>query len=95
MAEDICALLAELGGDRNNWRLDHRFHGGAYARLPSHMAEYMQQFEQQYGVLLDPVYTAKASYALQYMVDNREFDEGSKVLLIHTGGLQGRRGFGL
>lgn len=95
MAEDICALLAELGGDRNNWRLDHRFHGGAYARLPSHMAEYMQQFEQQYGVLLDPVYTAKASYALQYMVDNREFDEGSKVLLIHTGGLQGRRGYGL
>lgn len=95
MAADISTLLTALGGDRGNWRLDHRFHGGAYARLPPSMAEYMQAFEHQYGVLLDPVYTAKASYAVQSMVDNHEFAQGSRVLLIHTGGLQGRRGFGL
>ncbi|MEX1666285.1 1-aminocyclopropane-1-carboxylate deaminase/D-cysteine desulfhydrase [Zhongshania arctica] len=95
MATDIAILLSDLGGDRGNWRLDHRFHGGAYARLPQHMAEYMTAFERRQNVLLDPVYTAKAAYAVQYMVDNKEFDPGNRVLLIHTGGLQGRRGFGL
>lgn len=94
MASDIATLISGLGGDRGNWQLDHRFHGGAYARLPQHMAEYMTAFERRQDVLLDPVYTAKAAYAVQYMVDNNEFDPGSRVLLIHTGGLQGRRGFG-
>jgi 1-aminocyclopropane-1-carboxylate deaminase len=95
MASDIAILLSELGGDRGNWQLDHRFHGGTYARLPQYMAEYMTVFERRQNVLLDPVYTAKAAYAVQYMVDNNEFDPGGRVLLVHTGGLQGRRGYGL
>ncbi|CAA0087120.1 D-cysteine desulfhydrase [Zhongshania aliphaticivorans] len=95
MASDISNLLSELGGDPGNWRLDNRFHGGAYARLPSYMAEYMQMFEGQYGVLLDPVYTVKASYAVHHMVEYDEFPAMSRILMIHTGGLQGRRGFGL
>jgi 1-aminocyclopropane-1-carboxylate deaminase len=95
MASDIAILLSDLGGDRGNWQLDHRFHGGTYARLPQYMAEYMTVFERRQNVLLDPVYTAKAAYAVQYMVDNNEFDLGGRVLLVHTGGLQGRRGYGL
>ncbi|WP_295871257.1 1-aminocyclopropane-1-carboxylate deaminase/D-cysteine desulfhydrase [uncultured Zhongshania sp.] len=95
MASDITAMFQSLKGDRGNWRLDHRFHGGAYARLPEQMAQYMREFELEYGVYLDPIYTAKAAYALQCMVENNEFAAGSRVLLVHTGGLQGRRGFGL
>jgi 1-aminocyclopropane-1-carboxylate deaminase len=95
MARDISAMLAVLGADRDNWQLDHRFYGGAYARLPQAVVEHMQTFECHNGILLDPVYTAKASYAVQSMINNQEFPTGSRILLVHTGGLQGRRGFNL
>jgi 1-aminocyclopropane-1-carboxylate deaminase/D-cysteine desulfhydrase-like pyridoxal-dependent ACC family enzyme len=39
------------------------------------------------------VYTAKMAYAVDCMINNGEFAEGARVLLIHSGGLQGRRGY--
>jgi len=93
MAADIQRLQLALDHHRSNWSLDHRFHGGAYARLSAPLQEFMQGFEARYGIGLDPVYTAKMAYAVDCMINNGEFAEGARVLLIHSGGLQGRRGY--
>ncbi|AMO68043.1 1-aminocyclopropane-1-carboxylate deaminase [gamma proteobacterium BDW918] len=93
MAADIQRLQLALDHHRANWSLDHRFHGGAYARLSAPLLEFMLGFEARYGIRLDPVYTAKMAYAVDCMINNGEFAEGARVLLIHSGGLQGRRGY--
>lgn len=93
MAADISLLLAKLGGDRGNWYLDHRFHGGGYARLSTELELFIRNFEAENTLLLDPVYTAKLFYATQEMVASGDISAGSRILLVHSGGLQGRRGF--
>lgn len=48
---------------------------------------------EQTGVLLDPVYTVKAMQQVQWMLQRGEFAAGARIALIHTGGLQGWRGY--
>jgi len=43
--------------------------------------------------LLDPVYTSKMLFGLLEMIKNNNFEKGTKILVIHTGGLQGISGF--
>ena len=93
MAADIQRMQLDLGHCRQNWTLDHRFHGGAYARLSEPLRKFILDFELAYDIALDPVYTAKMMYGLRHMIDCDEFPAGSRVLAIHTGGMQGRRGF--
>jgi 1-aminocyclopropane-1-carboxylate deaminase len=44
-------------------------------------------------VLLDPIYTSKMLYGLLEIIKNDGFQKGTKILAIHTGGLQGIQGF--
>jgi len=48
--------------------------------------------ERRWGVLLDPVYSGKALMATMQLRATGAFS-GKKTVFIHTGGLQGRRGF--
>jgi 1-aminocyclopropane-1-carboxylate deaminase len=93
MAADIQQMQLGLAHYRQNWALDYRFHCGGYARLPEFLRKFMVDFEQAYDLELDPVYTAKMMYGLCCMIDDGEFGKGARVLAIHTGGLQGRRGY--
>jgi len=43
--------------------------------------------------LLDPVYTGKMLFGILDLVKNDGFEEGSRILAIHTGGIQGIEGF--
>jgi 1-aminocyclopropane-1-carboxylate deaminase/D-cysteine desulfhydrase-like pyridoxal-dependent ACC family enzyme len=42
--------------------------------------------------LLDPVYTGKMMYGLFELIDKGHFPKGSKIIALHTGGLQGWAG---
>lgn len=63
-------------------------HFGGYAKFNSELIEFIRDFYLKYEVKLDPVYTGKAMFELMRQLDSSEFDN-SKVLFIHTGGLQG------
>ena len=52
---------------------------------------YKRQFEARTGIELDPLYTAKALIALRQYVEAGYLAAGSRVIMLHTGGLQGRR----
>jgi len=75
------------------WSIDGRWHCGGYAKFPGYLADFVVRFEREQSFLLDPVYTAKVLYAVERMAMSGDFTPGDHVLVVHTGGLQGRRGF--
>jgi len=66
--------------------------GGGFARADATLLEFMRDSEQASGIPLEPVYTAKALMALRDKVTEGFFARGTRLIFVHTGGLQGRRG---
>lgn len=90
---DIRRLLSEAGcDDPGGWEVRLDDHEGGYARISQALAVSLWQFHQQTGIELEPVYTGKVYLSLQRMLQAGELSRGSRVLMLHTGGLQGLRG---
>ena len=75
------------------WRILHRDHCGGFARVSRELKEFMLAFEAAHGVALEPVYTGKMLLAIQRRLASGEWCAERPLLAIHTGGLQGRRGY--
>lgn len=75
---------------KKNWQLIYEYHFGGYAKVTKELAEFMDQFEKQFNIPLDPVYTAKMMFGVMDLIKKKFFESGSTILVIHTGGLQGR-----
>lgn len=69
----------------------HDYHFGGYAKHPSLLIAYMNELYLREKVPTDLVYTAKLFYATEQLLKSHYFPDGSKVLIIHSGGLQGNR----
>lgn len=82
--------LAELGVAPDAYRL-HSASRGGFARLDEKLLRFMHETEQTSGLPLEPLYTAKALLALRECVVAGEFSSGTRLIFVHTGGLQGRR----
>lgn len=65
------------------------YHFGGYARHPPQLLDFMNRWYRQTGVPSDIVYTGKLFFALWDSVSKDLFPEHSRLLVIHTGGLQG------
>lgn len=68
---------------------------GGFGKVDDELMAFMQASEQAAGMLLEPLYTAKALLALCNEVMAGRFESGARLIFVHTGGLQGRRGFGV
>jgi 1-aminocyclopropane-1-carboxylate deaminase len=66
---------------------------GGFAKVDPLLLEFIEQTEQASGVPLEPLYTGKALLALKQQVEAGRFPKSTRLIFIHTGGLQGRRGF--
>lgn len=66
-------------------------HFGGYAKFTPELIEFIRMFNNEHGIKLDPVYTGKAMFELMRQLESPTFDN-TKVLFIHTGGLQGIAG---
>ena len=78
---------------QSNWTLETSYHFGGYAKSSESLIHFINDFKRDTGILLDPVYTAKLFFGIFAMIRNGKFPKGSKILAIHTGGLQGIEGF--
>ena len=76
-----------------SWRVDTNWHCGGYAKYPEYLSQFVTEFEQENGFLLDPVYTAKVLFAVAQMLITEGLKKGENLVILHSGGLQGRRGF--
>ena len=75
-----------------NWQLITTYHFGGYAKINAELISFMNQFKRQYHISLDPVYTSKMLFGVMDLLKIGYFPEHSKILVIHTGGLQGISG---
>ena len=67
------------------------FHFGGYARKNEVLIRFMNRWFEETGIPSDFVYTGKLFYAFDQLLNQGYFPPGSRVLLLHTGGLQGNR----
>lgn len=65
------------------------YHFGGYAKKNEALIHFINQCWQQYRLPLDFVYTAKMFYAVTDQAKKNHFPPGSRILCLHTGGLQG------
>lgn len=69
----------------------HDYHFGGYAKYTPALLSFMNEFYKQTSIPSDFVYTGKLFFAINDLVSNNFFNQGSKLLVIHSGGLQGNR----
>lgn len=73
----------------SNWQLLPEYHFGGYAKINPELISFINQFKNDYKIPLDPIYTGKMMYGVMDLLRKGYFPEKSKILVIHTGGLQG------
>lgn len=78
--------------DANHWQLLTQFHGGGYAKVSPVLQNFCQQFQQDTGIPIEPIYTGKMFYALFELIKQDFFKAGDNIIALHTGGLQGLKG---
>ena len=76
----------------NNWELITDYHFGGYGKISDELIHFMNEFSNQYRFLIDPIYTAKMFYGVLDLINKNYFPDNSKILVIHSGGLQGIKG---
>jgi len=64
---------------------------GGYAKSSCNLDRFIDEFETDHGIALEPVYSGKSFFATMDLVNKGYFPRDSRVLLIHCGGLQGKR----
>jgi len=80
---------------KTNWKLIIDYHFGGFAKINDALISFINEFKKTYHIPLDPIYTGKMMFGLFDLIRNGYFPKGSKILAIHTGGLQGVEGMNL
>ncbi len=75
-----------------NWDLISDYHFGGYGKVSLELINFINNFHQNNNIPLDPVYTSKLTFGVLDLMDKDYFPKDSKILIIHTGGLQGIKG---
>lgn len=83
---DVLRLMTNKNESVN---INHDYHFGGYAKYTRALLGFMNSFYQHTGVPTDFVYSAKLFFAVNDLIDKKYFKKGSKILIIHCGGLQG------
>jgi len=78
---------------KNNWTLQTDYHFGGYAKFDKKLIEFINTFKRDFDIQLDPLYTGKLMYGIFDLIQKGFFKNGSRIVVIHTGGLQGIAGF--
>lgn len=74
---------------KENWELHSDYHFGGYAKVSDSLIHFINDFKQQTQIPLDPVYTGKMVFGIFDLIQMDYFKPNTKILAIHTGGLQG------
>jgi 1-aminocyclopropane-1-carboxylate deaminase/D-cysteine desulfhydrase-like pyridoxal-dependent ACC family enzyme len=82
-----------VSGGSEQWRINHEFHFGGYAKYNAGLINFINTFKRETKIPLDPVYTGKMMFGVYQLVKAGYFPVGSRLVVIHTGGLQGITGF--
>lgn len=91
ITQDVCRLNPKAACDPH-WRIALDYHDGGYAKFSPALWHWIQQFSAITGIPLEPIYSGKAMWGLFQEIAAARIPRGSRVVFIHTGGLQGLAG---
>ncbi|NND62100.1 MAG: 1-aminocyclopropane-1-carboxylate deaminase/D-cysteine desulfhydrase [Flavobacteriaceae bacterium] len=77
---------------KRNYRITDEYSFGGYAKIDAELVRFINEFKINTGIPLDPVYTGKMLYGIMDDLKKNKFRENTRILAIHTGGLQGING---
>jgi 1-aminocyclopropane-1-carboxylate deaminase len=78
--------------NKENWSVNCDYHFGGYGKVTNELIDFINNFYLKHHILLDPIYTGKMMFGILNLIENNYFSHNSKILAIHTGGLQGIAG---
>lgn len=73
---------------RDNWQLCLDAHHGGYGKISTALQQFVDKFNAQYDCPIEPIYTGKLFYHIWQLLQQGHFAKGTRLLLIHSGGLQ-------
>ncbi len=77
---------------KTNWTMIKDYHFGGYGKISEELILFINNFRSKYHISLDPVYTGKMFFGIFDLIDKSFFPANSRILAVHTGGLQGIEG---
>ncbi|WBL25150.1 1-aminocyclopropane-1-carboxylate deaminase/D-cysteine desulfhydrase [Zunongwangia sp. HGR-M22] len=87
-------LKYEIGrfSNKKNWTLVSDEYFGGYAKINEELVSFINEFKTEFAIQLDPIYTGKMMFSVFEMIKKNRVPENSRILAVHTGGLQGIAG---
>lgn len=89
--EELGESLVISARKPNRCEIDYEGHWGGFGKCPQGLIKFIQQHDAL-GLPLDPIYTAKLMFSFEKEWTEGHLDPDKKYLIVHSGGLQGRRG---
>jgi 1-aminocyclopropane-1-carboxylate deaminase len=89
LEDEVRRLL--INSDIKDFKIFHDYHFGGYGKHPQELIDFINNVYNQYQLPLDIIYTGKTFYAITQLARESFFKADSKILMIHSGGLQGNK----
>lgn len=93
METHIVDLFSTQHIDPCKAEVNTQYHFGGYAKTTPELIDFMNWFKENFALQLDPIYTGKSFFGVWDMVKKNKFEKNLRIILLHTGGLQGIKGF--
>ena len=78
-----------------NWEINSEYNFGGFGQVNDELKKFIKDFKNTYAIMLDPIYTSKLFFGLFDMISKNKLPKDSRILALHTGGLQGLQGVNL
>jgi 1-aminocyclopropane-1-carboxylate deaminase len=85
-------LQAVEANNYKNWDINLDYHFGGYAKVNKQLFTFVDEFFKLTKIPIEPIYTGKMLFGIYELISNRYFKQGSQIIALHTGGLQGLKG---
>ena len=93
LTNEVNKLMGNFENQNSKFSIIGDYHFGGYAKTTAELLSFKTEFENKFNIPLDYVYTSKMMYGIFDRMQKGDFKEDSNVVVIHTGGLQGNKGF--
>ena len=91
--EEVKKMIDQYQIKNKNFTVNTDFHFGGYGKTNRDLIDFINWFKEVFDISLDPIYTGKSFFAVWNMINSDKFEKNLKIILLHTGGLQGILGF--
>ena len=79
--------------NKTNYEIMLDYHFGGYGKYNNELLNFIQTFENEHHIPLEQVYNAKMFFGVLDLISKDYFPKNSKIVMVHTGGLQGKLHF--